>query len=85
MELNPELVTTLNDCALTLKAHPSYQPPKSDTSRLSIFGHLGRTRRTSESDDEDDELDVPATPMVVPDEPPKLTLRPVSRTIGFNV
>jgi len=84
LELNPELVITLKECSASLKAHPSHQPYKSDTSRLSIFGRLGR-RRPSESDDEDDELDVPSTPTVLPNDQPVISLQPVSKIIGFDV
>lgn len=85
LELNPELVTTLNECSESLKAHPSYQPSESDTTRLSIFGRMGRTRRATESDDEDDELDAVATHTILPGDQPVMTLQPVTKIVGFDI
>lgn len=85
LELNPELVTTLKECSESLKAHSSYRPSASDTSRLSIFGRIGRTRPGSESDDEDDELDTTATPTILPTDRPILTLQPVTKIVGFDI
>jgi len=55
VELDSDVVAALMDCAESLKAHPSFKPPKSDENRVGLFGPLGRSRRTSESD-EDEEL-----------------------------
>jgi rapamycin-insensitive companion of mTOR len=85
LELTPELVTTLKECLESLKAHPPFQPSKSDASRLSIFGRIGRTRRSSESDDEDDELDAAATPTMLPSDQPVITLQPVTKIVGFDI
>jgi rapamycin-insensitive companion of mTOR len=85
LELNPELVTTLKECWESLKAHPLYQPSKSEAGRLSIFGRMGRPRRASESDDEDDELDAAATPTILPGDQPVMTLQPVTKIVGFDI
>jgi rapamycin-insensitive companion of mTOR len=84
LELNPELASTLLENAESLRAHPSYKISNSDARRLSMFPLMGRPRRTSESDDEDDELDAPIVPGAS-DEQPAISLRPVSKTIGFAI
>ncbi|RDB17886.1 Target of rapamycin complex 2 subunit ste20 [Hypsizygus marmoreus] len=85
LELNPELVTKLKECAVSLKVHPSYKPTTSDVSRLSMFGPLAKPRRGSVSDDEDDdELDAPAT-TAPPAEQPVITLEPLHKVVGFAV
>lgn len=85
IELNGNVVAALNECAEKLKPHPTYQPAKPDINRKSMFGRLGRIRRQSESDDEVDELDVDSPPTRNPPAEglPALSLRPVSRIIGF--
>ena len=85
LELNPELVTTLKECAKTLQAQPPCQPTESETNRLSIFGRMGRTRRGSESDDEDDELDAVATPSILLAGQPVICLQPVTKIVGFDI
>ncbi|KAF5382569.1 hypothetical protein D9615_002880 [Tricholomella constricta] len=82
LELNQELVAKLKQCATVLKVHPSYKLSASDTSRLSMFGPLGRPRRTSISDEED-ELD-PPNPTAAPAEPqqPVITLQPLNKIVG---
>ncbi|GLB38352.1 putative rapamycin-insensitive companion of mTOR, domain 5 [Lyophyllum shimeji] len=84
LELNPTLVTKLKQCASVLNVHPSYRLSASDTSRLSMFGPLGRPRRTSISDEEDD-LDPPTTTAVPGELPQPVTaLRPVHKVVGFE-
>jgi len=85
LELNQELVTKLKQCATVLKMHPSYTLSAFDTSRLSMFGPLGRPRRTSISDEED-ELD-PPTAAAVSAEPPQpvISLQPLQKVVGFGV
>ncbi|EDR13794.1 uncharacterized protein LACBIDRAFT_309182 [Laccaria bicolor S238N-H82] len=85
LELNPQLVNALNTAADDLKAPPTYKPPRTDSIRLSVFGRVGKSRRTSESDesDEEDAQNIPAHQNKLPDERPILSLRPVSRVIGF--
>lgn len=85
LELNPELVAALMECAKTLKAHPSYKPTVSNANRSSMFDHLGRFRRPSESDDseDEDELDAGGSQNGFVEELPVLNLRPVSKIIGF--
>ncbi|KAG6812566.1 hypothetical protein H0H92_002218 [Tricholoma furcatifolium] len=84
LELNPDLVQKLKQCAAVLKVHPSYKLSASDTSRLSMFGPLGRPRRTSISDEED-ELD-PPTKTAIPAEAqqPVMKLQPAAKIIGFD-
>ncbi|KAG6854116.1 hypothetical protein C0991_010280 [Blastosporella zonata] len=84
LELNQELVMRLKQCGTVLKVHPSYKLSASDTSRLSMFGPLGRPRRTSISDEEDDELDPPTT-TAAPAEQPVIMLQPVHKVVGFDV
>ncbi|KAG6916446.1 hypothetical protein DXG01_006774 [Tephrocybe rancida] len=84
LELNQELVMRLKQCATVLKVHPSYKLSASDTSRLSMFGPLGRPRRTSISDEED-ELDPPTTTAVPAEaQQPVITLQPVHKVVGFD-
>ncbi|KAL0961199.1 hypothetical protein HGRIS_006168 [Hohenbuehelia grisea] len=82
IELNSEVVATFASCDKSLQAKPSSSPVKPDSNRISIFGRLGR-RRASESDDEEDELDPVGNTTYVAPEQPAITLRPVSRIIGF--
>ncbi|KAG5353197.1 hypothetical protein C0989_009378 [Termitomyces sp. Mn162] len=85
LELNQELVQKLKQCGTALRVHPSYKLSASDTSRLSMFGPLGRPRRTSISDEED-ELD-PPTANAVPTEAqePVITLQPIHKVVGFTI
>jgi len=83
IELDSEVVRSLSECAKTLRAPPSYKQSKSPSSRVvSMFGRLGRPRRTSESDDE--ASDTAENDNVIIEEKPVITLRPVSRIIGFD-
>ncbi|KAF8139513.1 Rapamycin-insensitive companion of mTOR, N-term-domain-containing protein [Mycena galopus ATCC 62051] len=85
IELDAEVVAALSDAAKTMKAHPSFKPSK-ESNRVSMFGPLGRPRRSSESDDEG-ELDVDDEPVQQPtgEQQPVISLRPVHRTVGFDV
>ncbi|KAJ7044185.1 Rapamycin-insensitive companion of mTOR, N-term-domain-containing protein [Mycena alexandri] len=85
IELDAEVVAAITDAARTLKASPSFKPSK-ETNRVSMFGPLGRPRRSSESDDEG-EIDVDDEPQKPPVgvEQPVLSLRPVTRTVGFDI
>jgi rapamycin-insensitive companion of mTOR len=47
-----------------------------------MFGRLGRSRRASESDDEGS--DTAENENIIIEEKPVITLRPVSRIIGFD-
>jgi len=84
LELKQELVTKLKQCATVLQVHPSYKLSASDTSRLSMFGPLGRPRRSSISDEED-EMD-PSTTVAVPSEikQPAISLQPLHKVAGFD-
>lgn len=85
IELDAEVVAALSEAAKALHAHPSYKPAK-ESNRVSMFGPLGRPRRSSESDDDEGELDVDDEPQKPPaGEQPVISLRPVNRTIGFDI
>ncbi|KAJ7675763.1 Rapamycin-insensitive companion of mTOR, N-term-domain-containing protein [Mycena polygramma] len=85
IELDADVVAALTEAAKSLKAHPSFKPAK-ESNRVSMFGPLGRPRRSSESDDEG-EMDVDDEPSQPPagEQQPVISLRPVHRTIGFDV
>lgn len=85
IELDADVVTALSEAAKTLKAHPSFKPAK-ESNRVSMFGPLGRPRRSSESDDEG-ELEVDDEPLKPPtgEQQPVISLRPVHRTVGFDI
>ncbi|KAJ7175920.1 Rapamycin-insensitive companion of mTOR, N-term-domain-containing protein [Mycena filopes] len=85
IELDADVVAAITDAARTLKASPTFKPSK-ETNRVSMFGPLGRPRRSSESDDEG-EIDVDDEPPKPPvgTEQPALSLRPVTRTVGFDI
>ncbi|KAJ6559137.1 Rapamycin-insensitive companion of mTOR, N-term-domain-containing protein [Mycena vulgaris] len=84
IELDAEVVAALSESAKALKAHPSYKPSK-ESNRVSMFGPLGRPRRSSESDDDEGELDADDEPPKLPGEHPVISLRPVTRTVGFDI
>ncbi|KAJ7459908.1 Rapamycin-insensitive companion of mTOR, N-term-domain-containing protein [Mycena latifolia] len=74
IELDAEVVAALSESANALKAHPSFKPSK-ESNRVSMFGPLGRPRRSSESDDDE----------APTGEQPVISLRPVNRTVGFDI
>lgn len=83
IELDIDIVKSLSECAKALRAPPSFKQPKSPTNRVvSMFGRLGRSRRNSESDDE--ASDTAENENIIIEEKPVVTLRPVSRIIGFD-
>jgi len=83
IELDGDVVKSLSECAKALRAPPSFKQPKSPSNRVvSMFGRLGRSRRASESDDE--ASDTAENENIVIEEKPVITLRPVSRIIGFD-
>jgi large subunit ribosomal protein L17e len=84
IELDADVVAALSEAAKTLKAHPSFKPAK-ESNRVSMFGPLGRPRRSSESDDEG-ELEVDDEPLKpAGEQQPVISLRPVHRTVGFDI
>lgn len=90
LEINPDLVATLNQCAVSLKASPSQKFVKPDVTRQSMFGRLGRSRRPSQSDDsdEDDGLDASMNNHHHhhhEEDHPIISLQPLSRIIGFAI
>jgi rapamycin-insensitive companion of mTOR len=83
IELDSDVVKALSECAKALRAPPSFKQSKSPSNRvISMFGRLGRPRRDSESDDE--ASDTAENENIIIDEKPVITLRPVSRIIGFD-
>jgi large subunit ribosomal protein L17e len=81
IELDSDVAKALSECARSLRAPPSFKHPKSPSSRVSMFGRLGRSRRASESDDEVSDTAENENIVI---EKPVITLRPVSRIIGFD-
>ncbi|KAG7088365.1 hypothetical protein E1B28_012368 [Marasmius oreades] len=77
------VVSVFVDCATSLKANPSYRPPQSDLNRrLSMFDRA-RTQSESDAEDDDDEVDPSQPPPAVPQKQPAISLRPMSKIIGF--
>lgn len=82
--LNPDVVKALVDCASSLKAPPSFKVEEPVSRVVSMFGRPPRTRHASDSDDEDeDELGSEETRTTFVQERPAISLRPVSRIVGF--
>ena len=82
-ELDGDLVMELSECANSLRAPPMFKQSEAHINRVvSMFG-LKHARGASESDDEDDDMDDDADE-VMNDRNPVITLRPVSRIIGFD-
>ncbi|KII86754.1 hypothetical protein PLICRDRAFT_43412 [Plicaturopsis crispa FD-325 SS-3] len=85
LELDSSVVDKLTEAAKSIRAPASFDPPKSSTERVvSMFGVLGRTRQATESDEEEDDLDGNEVQNVVTDKRPAISLRPVSRIVGFD-
>jgi large subunit ribosomal protein L17e len=84
IELNAEVVEALSNCATSLQAPESFKLPKAASPRrVSMFGHLGRPRRNSESDEDEDELGANEDKTIFVEERPAISLRPISRIVGF--
>ncbi|KAG1745997.1 Rapamycin-insensitive companion of mTOR, N-term-domain-containing protein [Suillus paluster] len=82
-ELDGDLAMELSACANSLRAPPMFKQSEAHINRVvSMFG-LKHARGASESDDEDDDTDGDADE-VINDRNPVITLRPVSRIIGFD-
>ncbi|KAL0580619.1 hypothetical protein V5O48_001349 [Marasmius crinis-equi] len=82
VEWDESAVKVFTECATSLKANPSYRPPKSDLDRR--LSMLTRSRRQSESDGEDDDEVGPVPPLpAVVEKQPAISLRPMSKIIGF--
>lgn len=64
-------------------SRPTNESPKAPN-RVSMFGRLARPRRASESDGEDDGLDDYRVPVVTARRKPVVSLRPMSRIVGFE-
>lgn len=83
-ELDGELVLELSACANSLRAPPTFKQSEAHMNRVvSMFG-LKHARGASESDDEDDDMDDAVDETVNDRNPVMITLRPVSRIIGFD-
>ncbi len=88
LDLSPEVVAALERSAQSLKADPSNKPPDSTVTRMSIFGRIGRARRPSESESSEDGDAVAggnAANGPPRDQGPVLKLKPVKKTVGFDV
>jgi rapamycin-insensitive companion of mTOR len=84
IELDADIAHSLSECSRNLRAPVCFKPSDTAPERVvSMFGHLGRPRRTSESDDED-ELDMMGDERPFIEEPPAISLRPMSRIVGFT-
>jgi rapamycin-insensitive companion of mTOR len=80
IELNAEVVQSLSEYAISLRAPPSFKMPNQPANPVvGVFGPLGRSRRSSESDGDEDELDMGTTLVQ-----PAISLRPVSVITGFT-
>lgn len=83
-ELDGELALELSACANSLRAPPTFKQSEAHINRVvSMFG-LKHPRGASESDDEDDDMDDAVDETVNDRNPVMITLRPVSRVIGFD-
>ncbi|KAH7915441.1 Rapamycin-insensitive companion of mTOR, middle domain-containing protein [Hygrophoropsis aurantiaca] len=83
IELDADVVKSISECAISLRAPPSFKQSQAHINRVvSMFG-LGRPGGADESDDEEDEMDG-AVEEPPAEKNPVITLRPVSRIIGFD-
>ena len=82
LELDASLVSELVGQAITLRAPPSTTVTKPEASLSRVVSMFGPSRGFSESDDDDDESDDETEEAL--DKQPVITLRPVSRIIGFD-
>lgn len=84
IELDSDVAKSLDEHAKALRAPPSFKQPKSPSNRVvSMFGRLPRARNDSESDDDSSD-DTAESENIAVKEKPVITLRPVSRVIGFD-
>jgi rapamycin-insensitive companion of mTOR len=78
IQLDQDVVEAITECAESLQAPPMFKPHKSPSSRVvSMFGRLGHSGGASGSDDDND---IEGT---IPKEHPVISLRPMSKVIGF--
>jgi rapamycin-insensitive companion of mTOR len=79
------MVKALQEAAKSLRLHnsPKQTNGKSFQRAISIFGRPGRTHRMDESDEEDDSDEEKHAPMAVRAKP-VMSLRPMSRIVGFK-
>lgn len=83
IELDSDVAKSLTEQAKTLKAPPSFKPKSPSNRVVSMFGRLARSRNGSESDDDASDGTAELDNLVIK-EKPIITLRPVSRIIGFE-
>jgi hypothetical protein len=84
IELDHDVVENFSECSKSLRAPPSFKPPKSPSNRvISMLGRLGPSRRGSESDDDDD-LIINEEDTIVK-QVPAISLQPMSKIVGFAI
>jgi hypothetical protein len=80
IQLDQDVVEALTEYSMSLQAPPLFKPHKSPSSRVvSMFGRLGRSGGASGSDDDNDLEDT------VVKEHPVISLRPMSKIVGFAI
>ena len=84
IELDQDVVLSLKEYAVSLRAPASYKPHHSPSNRVvSVLGPLGRSRRASDSDEEvEDEEHVRDPPTIVVQDT-AISLDPINKVIGF--
>ncbi|KAH9841656.1 Rapamycin-insensitive companion of mTOR, N-term-domain-containing protein [Rhodofomes roseus] len=82
VELDAAMVSRLAECATTLRVQPTHKLAKPSLTRVvSIVGRPNPEHRASDSEDEDSGEDERAA---VVEKPPVMSLRPMSRIVGFD-
>lgn len=82
LELDTELANKLSECADALQMKPSAKPARPGLTRIiSMVGRPSNKQRASDSDEDDSSEDRQA---VVAERRPVMSLRPVSRIVGFE-
>ncbi|PCH40022.1 hypothetical protein WOLCODRAFT_136614 [Wolfiporia cocos MD-104 SS10] len=82
LELDVDLVNMLADCAESLRMKPATKRVRPATSR--IISMVGRPNPQAASDSDDDDDSDQGDQQVVVDKAPAMSLRPVSRIVGFQ-
>ncbi|KAF7968454.1 hypothetical protein HWV62_30535 [Athelia sp. TMB] len=83
IEMDSDVAKSLADYAKTLRAPPSFKPTSPSDRVVSMFGRLARSRNDSESDSDASDGTAELDGLAIK-EKPVITLRPVSRIIGFD-
>ncbi|KDQ62311.1 hypothetical protein JAAARDRAFT_30208 [Jaapia argillacea MUCL 33604] len=82
VEMDADVLKALLECSSILQAPPSIKTSEGGALPKRVVSILGRPRRGSESDDDELELDGEEKPNFI--EKPVMSLRPVSRIVGFD-